>query len=150
MASFGQINVFTLIGSKDSNGTQTSKSSNNYKVTSTKSSTFNARDLGSIPGLGRSLEKGMATHSSILAWRIPWTEEPGGLQSTGSQRDTTERLTLSTKSKAKWGASNISQPQGAVIWESQGFGHRTHAAGVRDPQPEGTPSLVAHSWVTSM
>ena len=32
------------------------------------------------------LEKGMATHSSIVAWRIPWTEEPGGLQSTGSQR----------------------------------------------------------------
>ena len=31
------------------------------------------------------LEEGMATHSSILAWRIPWTEEPGGLQSTGSQ-----------------------------------------------------------------
>ena len=32
------------------------------------------------------LEKGMATHSSIVAWRIPWTEEPGGLQSIGSQR----------------------------------------------------------------
>ena len=32
------------------------------------------------------LEKGMATHSSILAWRIPWTEEPGGLPSVGSQR----------------------------------------------------------------
>ena len=32
------------------------------------------------------LEKGMTTHSSILAWRIPWTEEPGGLQSVGSQR----------------------------------------------------------------
>ena len=32
------------------------------------------------------LEKEMATHSSILAWRIPWTEEPGGLQATGSQR----------------------------------------------------------------
>ena len=32
------------------------------------------------------LEEGMATHSSILAWRIPWTEEPGGLRSTGSQR----------------------------------------------------------------
>ena len=32
------------------------------------------------------LEKGMATHSSMLAWRIIWTEEPGGLQSTGSQR----------------------------------------------------------------
>ena len=37
------------------------------------------------------LEKGMATHSSILAWRIPWTEEPDRLQSVGSQRDTTER-----------------------------------------------------------
>ena len=32
------------------------------------------------------LEEGMATHSNILAWRIPWTEEPGGLQSMGSQR----------------------------------------------------------------
>ena len=39
-----------------------------------------------IPGLGRLLEKGVATHSSILAWRILWTEEPGGLQSMGSQR----------------------------------------------------------------
>ena len=34
-----------------------------------------------------SLEKGKAIHSSILAWRIPWTEKPGGLQSVGSQRD---------------------------------------------------------------
>jgi len=42
------------------------------------------------------LEKGMATHSSILAWRIPWTEEPGGLQSKGSQRDKTERLNNNT------------------------------------------------------
>ena len=32
------------------------------------------------------LEKGMATHTSVLAWKIPWTEEPGGLQSIGSQR----------------------------------------------------------------
>ena len=39
------------------------------------------RDVGSIPGSERSLEKGMAIHSSILAWRIPWTEEPSGLQS---------------------------------------------------------------------
>ena len=42
-------------------------------------SNCNARNLGFIPGLGRSLEKGMATSSSIFAWRIPWTEEPGGL-----------------------------------------------------------------------
>ena len=45
------------------------------------------RDTGLIPGSGRSLGGGcMATHTSILAWRIPWTEEPGGLQSVGSQR----------------------------------------------------------------
>ena len=53
-------------------------------------------DLGLIRGSGSRedpgrpgedpLEKEMATHSSILAWRIPWTEEPGGLQSMGSQR----------------------------------------------------------------
>ena len=50
-----------------------------------KSSACNAGDLGSIPGSGRSLKKEMATHSSILAWRIPWTEKPGGLQSMGTQ-----------------------------------------------------------------
>ena len=42
-----------------------------------------------VQSLGREdpLEKGMATRSSILAWRMPWTEEPGGPQSMGSQRD---------------------------------------------------------------
>ena len=44
------------------------------------------RDIGLIPGLGNPVEEGMATHSSILASRIPWTEEPGGLQSIGPQR----------------------------------------------------------------
>ena len=39
-----------------------------------------------VSGLGDSLEEGMATLSNILAWGIPWTEEPGGLQSMGSQR----------------------------------------------------------------
>ena len=43
-------------------------------------------DVTSIPGREDPLEKGMSTHSRILAWRIPCTEEPGGLQSTGSQR----------------------------------------------------------------
>ena len=47
------------------------------------------RDAGSIPGLGSSLKKAMATHSSVLAWRIPWTEKPGGLQSMGSQESQT-------------------------------------------------------------
>ena len=51
-----------------------------------KSSACNAGDLGSIPGREDPLEKEMATHSNILAWEIPWTEEPGGLQSTGLQR----------------------------------------------------------------
>ena len=51
-----------------------------------KASACNAGDLGSIPDLEDPWEKDMATHSSILAWRIPWMEKPGGLQSTGSQR----------------------------------------------------------------
>ena len=45
----------------------------------------NAGNMGLISELGRHLEKEMATHSSILGWEIPWTEEPGGLQSMGSQ-----------------------------------------------------------------
>ena len=44
------------------------------------------------------LEKGMATHSSILAWKIPWTEEPGGLQSMGLQSET--QLTVHARARA--------------------------------------------------
>ena len=52
-----------------------------------KESAYNGGSLSSIPGLGKSPGEGeMATHSSILAWRIPWTEEPRELQSTGLQR----------------------------------------------------------------
>ena len=54
-----------------------------------KASAYDAGDLGSSPGWRRSLdplEKEMTTHSSTPAWKIPWTEEPGGLQSMGSQR----------------------------------------------------------------
>ena len=57
------MNIWSFSGSSDS-----------------KESACSAGDQGSVPGLRRSLEKGMATHSSILAWRIPWTEEPGRLQ----------------------------------------------------------------------
>ena len=46
---------------------------------------FNAGDLGSVSGSGRSPAEGNGIHSSIPAWRIPWTEEPGGLQSMESQ-----------------------------------------------------------------
>ena len=48
-----------------------------------KNPSANAGDVGSIPGSGRSLQKEMATHSSISPWEIPWREEPGGLQSMG-------------------------------------------------------------------
>ena len=52
--------------------------------------TGDVRDAGLISGLKDPLEEGMATHSSILAWRIQWTEEPGSLQFMGSQElDTT-------------------------------------------------------------
>ena len=51
-----------------------------------KAAAYNAGDLGSILGWEDPLEMEMATHSSILAWKIPWTEEPGRLQSMGSQR----------------------------------------------------------------
>ena len=58
-----------------------------------KESTCNTKDWVQSLGQEDSLEKGMATHSSILAWRIPWTEEPGGLQSMGSQElDTTKQI----------------------------------------------------------
>ena len=75
---------------------------------SVKKSACYAGNLGSIPWLGRSLEKEMATHSSILAWKIPWTEELGGLQSMRLQRvghdwatntHTQERMTWLGKSE---------------------------------------------------
>ena len=50
-----------------------------------KESACNVGDLGLIPGSEDPLEKGMATNASILAWEIPWTEEPSGLKSMGSQ-----------------------------------------------------------------
>ena len=69
----------------------------------------NAGDVHSIPGMGRSLEKEITVHSSILAWEIPWTEEPDGLQSLGLQR---VRHHLATKQQ---------QPLKQIIL----FGHRS-------------------------
>ena len=59
-----------------------------------------AGDAGSFPGSGRSLQEEMAAHSSILAWKIPWTEEPGRLQSTGSGRVGTRLSDWSHKKKS--------------------------------------------------
>ena len=62
-----------------------------------KESACSAGDPGSISGLEDPLEKEIATHSSILDWRIPWREEPGGLQSWGhKESDLTEQLTPPT------------------------------------------------------
>ena len=54
------------------------------------------QDLGLSLGWEDPLEEGIATHASILAWRVPWTEEPGGLQSRGSQRVRYNRSDLTT------------------------------------------------------
>ena len=68
-----------------------------------KESACNAGEPGSIPGSGRSpLEKEMATHSSVLAWKIPWTEEPDRLQSTGSKRVGHDWATSLSKSDKKY------------------------------------------------
>ena len=50
----------------------------------------NVGDVGLIPGFGSSLEKEIATHSHVLAWKIPWKEKPGGLQSMGLQESHTQ------------------------------------------------------------
>ena len=69
---------------------KTNKDSGDYKAllggSDGKESACNAGDLGQSLSREEPLEKGMATHSSILAWRILWTEKPGGLQSVGLQR----------------------------------------------------------------
>ena len=51
-----------------------------------KASVYHAGDPGSIPGLGRSLGEGNGNPLHTIAWKIPWTEDPGRLQSMGSQR----------------------------------------------------------------
>ena len=60
---------------------------------SSKNPPHNSGNMGSTPGLGGSLEKEMATYSSILDWEISWSEKPGGLQSMGLQK----RRDLATK-----------------------------------------------------
>ena len=61
-----------------------------------------AGDMGSIPDQEDPLEKELATHSNILAWEIPGTEEPGGLQSTGSQRGGHHLATKQPQQQIKW------------------------------------------------
>ena len=106
--------------------------------------------VGKIP-----LEKEMATHSSILAWRIPWMEEPGGLQFTGSQgvgHDWATSLSLSL-----WGflilSNSISINEGDKLVHSVQFSHSVMSESLRPhglqharlPHPSPTPRLDSNS-----
>ena len=62
-------------------------------VKNSPANTGDMRNLGSVPGWGRSLEKGMATHSNVLAWRIPGTEEPDGYSLWGRKESNTTEVT---------------------------------------------------------
>ena len=70
----------------------------------------NAGATGEVQSLGRGdpLEEEMATQSSILAWKIPWTEEPGGLQSMGSQRVEQDLAAEQACTHVSWGDSGKS------------------------------------------
>ena len=83
------INAFHQTVSSERTGTFPDTSQKMPDGSAGKESTCNAGDIGdmgSIPGSGKSPREGNATHSSILAWRVSWREEPGGLQCMGSQR----------------------------------------------------------------
>ena len=66
----------------------------NFQWLSSKESACDAGYVAGAVGQADSLEEGTATHSSILAWIISWTQEPGRLQSMGSQRDMTEHAQM--------------------------------------------------------
>ena len=92
-----------------------------------------------VQSLGREepLEREMTTHSSILVWRIPWTEKPGGLLSTGLQEsDTTEWLNLTYTPSTSWVAWKWKPDISMLSWggRSTNFGGKKH----------GELSLVCH------
>ena len=66
------------------------------------------------------LEKEMATHSSILAWKIPWTEEPGGLQSMGSQRVGHDLVTKQQNNARELWNILLQERKNVVHWWSNG------------------------------
>ena len=72
------------------------------------------------------MKKAMATHSSTLAWKIPWTEEPGGLESMGSQRvghDWATSLSLFTLMHLAWKIPGMAEPGGLPSMGSRRVGH---------------------------
>ena len=75
----------------------------------------NAGDTSPIPGPEDPLEKEMATHSSIRAWEIPWTEDPGGLQSMGSQKSQTRLNNSNLDEWNKIKSEEMGFPCGPVV-----------------------------------
>ena len=98
-----------------------------------------ARDAGLIPGWGRSLEEEMATHSSILAWRVPRTEA-GRLQSVGSaESDLADHTVVSSNARQAHPGPHSSLPPG--VGDTQAL-HGSPLLGVRSTQaPHGSPPL---------
>ena len=91
-----------------------------------------AGDLGSNLGREDPLEKEMATHSSILAWEIPWAEEPGGLQSMGSQR---VRQDLAAKQQQQLGWGVAPKDLSAGLSEATACPLTCEVIGPRAPHP---------------
>ena len=111
------------------------------------------------------LEKGMATHSNILAWRIPWTEEPGGLQSIGSQRVGHDWSDLAPIQGDTWSSEQQTfldapdgftltpypgrptQPLPSIPYQSQrGSAHRTHCPSGWWPHSGRCPRKPGRDW----
>ena len=87
------------------------------------------------------LEEDMATHSNILAWRIPWTEEPGGLQSMGSQRV-----------RHDWVTKHSTRDTGSIPGSGRspggGHGYPFHYSCLENPMDRGTSWATAHVCTT--
>ena len=101
------------------------------------------------------LEKGMATHSSILAWRIPWTEEPGALQSVGSQRvghewaTYTNIMNISCYSFCSSMLDRYGLPRGSDGKESDcNAGDLSSIPGLGRSPEEGNNYLLQYSWAS--
>ena len=111
---------------------------------SSKESTCQAGDASSIPGSGYPLEKEMTAHCSVLAWEIPPTEEPGGLQSPGLQRVGQDLVTKRQHITSQWGSEFAPGSDGL---QSQHFWPLTSSESSRGhwPGAHGTSSFILFS-----
>ena len=80
-----------------------------------KESACSAGDMVQFLGCEDPLEKDMTTHSGILAWKIPWTEDPGGLQSRGSHKVRHDRVTKHTYSISLLNLVSRAEGQGSIV-----------------------------------